>query len=403
MRPLILIAIFITYLAFFFSNNILPYTNLKFGALYQSVKEQKPEMIVKEGIFTNDISGYSIKVEEKSRTSNMMYNLMIYDHKDNRGNISVLVADSGTIVISDDKKYLTLTLFNGENYVDTDPNERGHEKRYPFRRERFKKEIINISLSGFDFNREKDDLFRNHYKMMNLSQIKHREDSLYIDYKLRIRRFVISMNYSTEVVRSIVNETQPNDSLKTKLAFVPDTIVNIDTLFVHTSDMAKKEIFLAAISEARNNSQTIAQQENSLSGYKREINKHTMERHKKFTWSFACLIFFFIGAPLGAIIRKGGLGMPVVASIVMFIAYYVVSASGEKFAREDAWDMFNGMWLSSFVFLPFGVFLTYKAATDSSIMNIETYQLMIKRLFNLSFLKKGKNNNGTNENSSTDK
>jgi lipopolysaccharide export system permease protein len=387
MRPLMIIAVTLTIIAFIFSNNILPYTNLKFGALLVSVKQQKPEMIVKEGVFANDIDGYSIKVEEKSKTSKMMYQLMIYDHTANKGNIRVTVADSGTMVITEDKKFMTLTLYDGNSYEDTNPNERGKNKRYPFQRTIFKKEIINISLKDFDFNRRDDNVYRNHYKMMNLEQLNHQEDSLYVDYQRRIRKFVTSMNYNTELLRSVVNKTHFIDTLKKKLVFIPDTIVNIDTLFANMDINQKNQIVQSAISDARSNAQSINQQQGMLYERKKTINKHAMERHKKFSWSFACLIFFFIGAPLGAIIRKGGLGMPVVVSILMFITYYMVSISGEKFAREDVWMMFNGMWFSSFIFLPLGVFLTYKAATDSAIMNMETYQLMIKRILRLKFPK----------------
>ena len=393
MRPLIIIAVFLTLIAFFFSNNILPQTNLKFGALLYSVKTQKPEMIIKEGVFANDIDGYSIKVEKKSRTNNMLYNLMIYDHRKNRGNIQVTVADSGTMVITENKKFMTLTLYNGENYEETAPNERGRDKRYPFRRDRFSKETINVPLKGFDFNRSDDNIYRNHYRMMNLKQLNHNEDSLYNDYLLIIRRFVISMNYNSELVRSIVNETQPIDTLKKVLTFTPDTIVNIDTLLNAKDQMYRNEVVQEAISEARGNSQNINLEQDRINIRKKEINKFSIERHKKFSWSFACLIFFFIGAPLGAIIRKGGLGMPVVVSILMFITYYMVSITGEKFAREDVWHMFNGMWFSSFIFLSLGVFLTYKAATDSALMNMETYQILVKKILTLNFLKKRKKQN----------
>ena len=393
MRPLIFIAVLLTIIAFFFSNNILPRTNLKFGALLVSVKTQKPEMVIKEGVFANDIKNFSIKVEKKSRTSNMLYNLMIYDHTKNKGNVKVTVADSGTMAITENKKYMTLTMYNGENYEEINPNERGRDKRYQFRRDHFKKEVINIPLEGFDFNRQDDKIYKNHYKMMSLRQLNHQEDSLYHDYLLRIRRFIISMNYNSELTRSIANETQPLDSLKKVLTFVPDTIVNIDSVLLSTDPVLRNEIVQDAISEARNNTQSINQQQDRLYMQKKEINKHAIERHKKYSWSFACLIFFFIGAPLGAIIRKGGFGMPVVVSILMFITFYMVSITGEKFAREDVWHMFNGMWFSSFIFLSLGIFLTYKAATDSNIMSIETYQQIFKKLLSLRFLKKDKNNN----------
>lgn len=400
MRPLIFISVFMTLTAFFFSNNILPHTNLKFGALLYSVKTQKPEMVIKEGVFANDIDGYSIKVERKSKVNNMLYKLMIYDHSDNKGNIKVTLADSGTLVITENKKYMTITMFNGENYEDMAPNERGNAKRYPFRRDRFNKEVINIPLKDFDFNRSDDNIYRNHYRMMNLSQLNHREDSLYNDYLLRIRRFVISMNYNSELTRSIINETQYVDSLKKKLVFTPERIVNIDSLLSSNDQVEHNGIVEEAISEARSNSQSINQQQEELSVKKKDINKHSIERHKKFSWSFACLIFFFIGAPLGAIIRKGGLGMPVVVSILMFIAYYMISITGEKFAREDVWHMFNGMWFSSLIFLSLGIFLTYKAATDSAIMSMETYQQFLKKLFSIRFLKKA---NTKDENTSANK
>jgi lipopolysaccharide export system permease protein len=318
---------------------------------------------------------------------------MIYDHTQNKGNVKVTVADSGTMVITENKKYMTLTLYNGENYEDTEPNERGRNKRYPFRRDHFKKEVINIPLEGFDFIRQDDKVYKNHYKMMSLRQLNHQEDSLYQVYLHRIRKFVISMNYNSELTRSIINETQPNDSLKKELTFTPDTIVNIDSVVLSTDHILRKEIVQEAISEARNNSQTINQQQDQLYVQKKNINKHAIERNKKYSWSFACLIFFFIGAPLGAIIRKGGLGMPVVVSILMFISYYMVTLTGEKFAREDVWHMFNGMWVPSFLFLSLGIFLTYKAATDSAIMNMETYQQIFKKLISLGFLKKEKHNN----------
>ena len=350
-------------------------------------------MIIKEGVFANDIDGYSIKVEKKSRTSNMLYKLMIYDHTGNKGNVKVMVADSGTMVITEDKKYMTLTLYNGQTYEDVKSADRRRDKTYPFQRDRFSKEIINVSLEGFDFNRQDENLYRNNYRMLNLKQLKMQEDSLYNDYSLRILYFIRSMNYNPNLLSSITNETQTVDSLKTKLNFVPDTIVNIDSVFLLKPQTFRNEVIQDAINQARGNTQRINELQDRLYLQKKEINKHTIERHKKFTLSLACLIFFFIGAPLGAIIRKGGLGMPVVVSILMFITYYMVSITGEKFAREDVWGMFNGMWFSSSIFLGLGIFLTYKAATDSAIMNVETYQLFFKKLASLDFLKRKKKKN----------
>ncbi|SFF55294.1 LptF/LptG family permease [Sunxiuqinia elliptica] len=390
MRPLIVVALALTMFAFYFSNNILPKTNLKFGALLVSVKQQKPEMVISEGVFTNEIDGYSIKVDRKASKGNMMYGLMIYNHTKNSGNANVTVADSGFMKISEDKKYMIMTLFNGQSATNTKPNQRGKKRTFPFRRERFSKQTITIPLEGFDFQRTDENRLRNAYKMMNLTQLEHREDSMYSDYHVRVRRFAASMNYPNPLTQMVLNQTQTVDSLKKETHFTPDTLVKFDEVYHTLDDHIQNEVINMAIGQARTNHQTINQNLHELYNQKKSINKLTMEKHKKFTWSIACFIFFFIGAPLGAIIRKGGLGMPVVVSILMFITYYMVSITGEKFAREDMWVMANGMWFSTYIFLPLGIFLTYKSANDSALLNLETYQLKLKRLFGFLFKSKDK-------------
>ncbi|HEX7584346.1 MAG TPA: LptF/LptG family permease, partial [Prolixibacteraceae bacterium] len=166
--------------------------------------------------------------------------------------------------------------------------------------------------------------------------------------------------------------------------------VDIDSVLRSAIPPVRKQLIEGALTSARNNIRAIKQVDELNVANIRSLNRFDTEWHKKYTYSLACLIFFFIGAPLGAIIRKGGLGMPVVVSILMFIAYYILMITGEKFAREDAWSMAEGMWFSSFVFLPLGIWLTYKAATDSSVMNIESYQLFFKKLLSFKFLKRKK-------------
>jgi lipopolysaccharide export system permease protein len=172
---------------------------------------------------------------------------------------------------------------------------------------------------------------------------------------------------------------------------------------VNLDPVKRDEVYQAALSQARMNKQTIDQNVFELYNIKKNLNRYSMEKHRKFTWSVACLIFFFIGAPLGAIIRKGGLGMPTVVSILMFILYYMVAISGEKAAREDIWTMFEGMWLSTFIFFPLGFFLTYKAATDSGLLNVETYQYKIKKFVNYILRRKNDSVNSGYANSATNK
>lgn len=390
MRPLLVVTVILTLIAFYFSNNILPKTNLKFYSLLFSVKEQKPEMIIKEGVFSNDIDNYSIKVERKGRDNNMLYDLMIYNHSQDNGNTNVTVADSGKMEITKDKKFMSVTLFNGQSYTEQKENRSGRDKRYPFRRETFEKEVINISMIGFEFNRKDENLWKNSSRMLNIDLLVSQGDSLFQDYKLRVWRFVTSLTYQSPVNRQIAWLSMPYDSLRVNPNIKPDTIVDFDKTFASLGTFEKQELYQRAIQNVRSNSQIMSQNMDEMYLRKKMVNSYAMEFHRKFTLSIACIIFFFIGAPLGAIIRKGGLGMPVVVSILMFIAYYILMITGEKFAREDAWSMQNGMWFSSLVFLPLGIWLTYKAATDSGVMSIESYQIFFKKLLDLKFMKRQK-------------
>jgi len=390
MRPLLVVTVILTLIAFYFSNNILPKTNMKFYALQLSIKQQKPEMVIKEGVFVNDMPNYSIKVERRGKNNNMLYDLMIYDHTDDIGNVKVTNADSGRMQMTADKKFMSITLFNGQSYTEEKENRQSSTRRFPFRRETFQKEVINISMRDFEFNRIDEKLFSHGSRMMNIRQLTNFGDSLLKDYKIRLWRFMTSLNYTSDINRQVAWLAMPYDSLRVNPKIKPGNIVDVDKIIASMSTFDKEELYRRTITNARNNSQLISQQLEDIYTRKKYLNNFPMEWNRKFTLSFACLIFFFIGAPLGAIIRKGGLGMPVVVSILMFIAYYILMITGEKFAREDAWSMAEGMWFSSFVFLPLGIWLTYKAATDSSVMNIESYQLFFKKLLSFKFLKRKK-------------
>ncbi len=390
MRPLFVVAVLMTSIAFYFSNNILPKTNLKFYSLMLSIKQQKPEMVIKEGVFSNDMENYSIKVERKGKDNNMLYDVMIYDHSDNQGNVSVSVSDSGKMELTKDKKFMSVTLYNGKSYTEGPEGQQSSAKRFPFRRESFSKEVINISMKEFEFSRVDDERYKGASKMLNVSQLTSQGDSMFREYKFRLYRYLTAFNYTSDINRQVTWLANPVDSLQIDPKVKPDSIVDFDKYIASMSTFDKGALYQRTISNVRNNSQAISQQLDDMYIRKKMLNSYPMEWHRKFTLSFACLIFFFIGAPLGAIIRKGGLGMPVVVSILMFIAYYILMITGEKFAREDAWSMIGGMWFSSFVFLPLGIWLTYKAATDSGVMNLESYQILFKRLMNLRFFNRRK-------------
>jgi len=390
MMPLVVLTVFICIGAFFFSNDVLPYTNLKTGSLLYDITHQRPELNIKEGAFNNDIDGYSIKINRKSKKTDMTYNLMIYDHTANRGNVSVTVADSGYLRVTQDKKYMVVVLFSGLRYDEVLENSiqvhtSGRFK--PHRRDKFTKQTLILPLSGFDFVRTDAQLFRNNFQMLNLKQLGHAIDSIDREFTKIQKDFtksLIATNcFKVPEYENKVDSLHPERQVSKK-----DVVINLDEKFKNLTRNRKMAVLNIASNYARSAHQSIAISKDEFDARLNIFNRHKIEWHRKFTLSFACFIFFFIGAPLGAIIRKGGLGMPVVISVVFFIAYYIISLSGEKFVREDILPASQGMWISSMVLLPLGVFLTYKATNDSVLLDIDTYLSFYKKI---KLLRKKKN------------
>jgi len=382
MFPLIMLIVMISIGAFFFSNNMLPYTNLKMRTLLYDVQHQRPELQIMEGTFYNGIENYSIKIAEKEPETELLKGIKIYDHTDRKGNTSVTVADSGYMKMTGDEQYLILTLYNGRNYIELESDKRGDQRTFPMRRDDFQKQVIFIELTGFGLNRSDENLFKNSYQMMNLDQLEEISDSLSQQIDKSQERFYKQMRLAN--YNKAERAYQPRKSELDTSTF--KTIhVKPDSLFSSLTLEEKNRALTQAVSFARTAKNQLNSQFIGVDNKIRRLRKYEIEWHRKFTLSFACLIFFFIGAPLGAIIRKGGLGMPAVISILFFVLYYVISLSGEKFVREDMIRPYQGMWISSFILFPLGVFLTYKATTDSVIMNIDTYLEGFKKAFN--FLK----------------
>jgi lipopolysaccharide export system permease protein len=392
MKPLIFIAVFIAASAFYFSNNILPKTNLKFTTLMVSVKQQRPELVLQEGVFTDEIDGYNIKIGSKNKKTNVLYDLLIYDHTKNRLNESVTVADSGYLRMTEDKKYMVLNLYNGINYSEERPKERKNLNKRPFRRDKFEEQTIRVKVNNFDFNRKDEGIYKNMYRMLNIKQLELMSDTLDAQFYEQVRNYMLQIEINPTISRHVHNMTVLYDSLKHNPPNPPDSTFVFDNYFEGLDKWVKAEIAMTALDKSRSNMQNLNLYQGQITARKRHINKYDMEKHRKFTLSIAVLIFFFVGAPLGAIIRKGGLGMPVVVSILLFIAYYIVSMTGEKSAREDVWQMVTGMWFSTFIFLPVGVWLSYMAGTDSAIMSAETYVKLLNKLGLKALVKKIKTN-----------
>jgi len=364
MMPLTIATIGISLSAFFFSNYVLPIANLKMNALLYDVRQQKPALLIKEGIFYNGIDGYSIRIGKKHSDGQHIEDVMIYDHTQNRGNTKVILAEKGKMAMSEDERYLILQLMHGSSYEEQE-NQRGRQTK-PLLRTEFEEQMVRFDLSSFKLTRTNEQLFKDNYQMLNLRQLGHSADS--IDGKIESRK--------ESVYKMMLNALNTDSS-----ALERDSLLPPGKAFLDNFPPGRRYVIATgALYGARNVRNQVADATQDLEVKQRSLAKHRIEFQRKFTLSFACLILFFIGAPLGAIIRKGGLGMPVVVSIIFFVIYHVVSISGEKFAREGVLQPWEGMWLSSLVLLPIGIFLTYKSTTDSELFLIEAYGRRLKKL-----------------------
>lgn len=382
MAPLTYVVVVLTIAAFFFANNVMPVSNLKLTALMHDIRRQRPELQIQPGVFDNTMEGYSIRIGDQDPKTNLLKDIWIYDHTDKAGNVSVTVADSGYMKMSSNEKHLMLTLFNGNSYVELQKTRKRNEpKTYPHRRDKFAKQEMLIELTGFGLNRTDQSLWKNSYSMMNLEQLTHFEDSLGQD--------IGNLQKSVEelVENSTVNKKKRNlhinpaslDSAQRADLQPAHIVLDVDSVFNAMNKLQKRRAVVQAINIARTNKSFVATNANTVEYKIKRLRRYQIEKHRKFTLAISCLIFFFIGAPLGAIIRKGGLGMPVIVSVLFFLVWYMISITGEKFVREDMIAPFAGMWLSSFLLIPLGVFVSYKASRDSVIMNIESYFNFFKK------------------------
>lgn len=368
MKPLVILSVIISIIAFFFANNIMPVANLKMQSLLYDIRNKQPTFNIKANTFYNGLKGYSIRVLKKDQKRNMLYKIMIYDHSENKGDKSVIVADSAKMRFSPDKMYLLLTLYHGKKYEDVDENGKKKYKTYPFQKEFFDSETITFDMSGFSFKRTDESLWKQNYQMLNLSQLQFAIDSLKKDYVEKKRDFVRLLYQSSYLIRY----PEIKDSTFFITDIKPDKYFDLDSILLTLPKPKLRQVYGAALNFARSTSSLIeTNKEDFLYRYK-WIIKHEVEWHKKFTLSIACFILFFIGAPLGAIIRKGGFGMPVVISILFFVFYYVLTITGERLAKELVVSPALGMWMPASVLLPLGIFLTYKATNDAIVLSLPT-------------------------------
>jgi len=370
MRPLIVLSILISIGAFFFSNNVLPISNLKFRSILHDVRQQKLALNIREGIFYDDIDGFVMRVGKKESDGVTIRDVIIYDHTSRSGNTNVTKAEWGKMVQSDDRNFLELTLYNGYNYDEK--IDRKNDSKRPFQRTFFSEQFRRFDLSTFRMMRTDESLFRNHYAMLNLDQLEFSTDSLKEEMKTKI-------DHITRTSLLAYTFLEQADSL---MPIDSGILVN-DRLYA-LKDMTKEEklqIIEKALTNSRYGRSNVEYDKNDLNERGELIRKHQVEWHLKFTLSFACLVLFFVGAPFGAIIRKGGLGLPLVIAVVFFVIYHVISMTGKKSVIAGSMDPVLGMWLSSIILLPLGILFTYKATNDSPLFDVDAWVGRFTKLF----------------------
>jgi len=374
LRPLMVLALVISIGAFFVANDLIPYANLQIKTILYDIKQKREEVKIPSGVFYDGIENIILYVEEQGENNGLMQGIMFYDHRAKKGNTNVTIAESGYIRLTENKQHAIFTLYNGITYEDGERKSRA-DTIYPFQRRKFDEQVVLVPLEGYDFKRSDGSRYKDMAETMNIRDLSYFEDSLSTNLSNNRTRFKSEFLEGDYMPRTFELDSVGRKEFVYTLA--------LDSLYGAMSmEKQLESIRGAKRSIERSSAQLsnfVAQQEQN--DYQRR--RMELEMHRKFSLAFACLVFFFIGAPLGAIIRKGGLGTPTVVSIFFFVIYWVIDLAGKKLARDGAWEPAFGAWISSIVLLPIGIFLTYKATKDSSLFNVDKYIPMLKNIISL--------------------
>ena len=377
MKPLIILVLFISGIAFIFQNNVLPGTQKKLWTIVYSLRIKTPELDIPESSFYRDIPGYNLFVRHKDKDG-LLREVMIYDHSKGFDDATVIVSDSGRMKMSEDKEYLILTLYNGESFQNMPMNRsRYNQNQIPFQRQTFSEQVILIAFDS-NFNMADESIMRdrdvskNIPALLSFIRIKSAEDD---SITKEIRPSFINQTYTAAFKQDRAYSKTNQQSTDTL------SIADFESFYNSLPSPQRTQILENAKMKTERLLNDFNYRMYQQSAAQKEIRGHKIEFQRKFTLSVACLLFFFIGAPLGAIIRKGGLGLPAVLSVFLFILYYTIDTFGWKMARQETWPVWEGMWLSSFVLASLGLFLTYKAINDSVVINPDAWRENLLRLF----------------------
>ena len=407
MRPLIVVIALISVGAFFFQNYVLPPAQVKMWTLLFSMRQKSPEVEIPEGVFYDQIPGYNLLVDHKNRETGMLYDMMIYDVTHGGDNATILMADSGRMAFTPDMKYLYLHLFTGEQFENL-REQKTLDKNVPFRRESFEEKEVLIPFDA-NFNRLDEGGVRNQYVGKNVKELQHTIDSVnnrldstglvyardlrhhafpLITERLGTEIYLSGTKNAEEAAKNLAAEKTDKKGAPAETVADSDSVkvyepVSIDSIILSVIPSQRNQLFENALSVSKRKVNEFQFKSFMVADDKLTIRRHEIELLKKYTLSVACLIFFFIGAPLGAIIRKGGLGTPLVISVLLFLFYYIIDNSGYKMARDGRWEVWIGIWLSTFVLAPLGIYVTYKAMNDSAVFNPDSYKEFFRKLFGI--------------------
>ena len=375
MKPLIGVAIVMSIASFFVINNLVPYAYKKSRSILYDINRQKQVLEFQDGLFFNGIDeNLSIRVEHQDPETGLLNNILIYDNRQSAGNMRTTIAESGYIRLTDDKKFLLITLYNGENYEQTRNNE--WYNKNSLRHDKFEMQDMRVAMTGFDFQRTEENDLISGSQAMNIVELQHAIDSLdraVAEHTTSSYKPLLQENiFSKDIQVLSLPDSLRRDKTGFRAANLLDSLNKLDI-------RKRNDIWQSARTVALNSRNAFSFDETSAKDALTQLYRSKNDWHKKLSLPVSVLIFFLIGAPLGAIIRKGGLGTPIVISVVFFVFYYIISLNGEKAAKEGVWSSFSGMWLSSFVLAPIAIYLIIKATNDSSLLDTEWYYAKMQK------------------------
>ncbi|MEO8535376.1 MAG: LptF/LptG family permease [Flavobacterium sp.] len=371
MRVLIIFICVLSIVAFWFANNVIPYAEYKFVNFRKNIAQAKPAMAIAEGQF-NDVGTYNIKVNKKSgENGNILTGVTIHEKANSYGeNKTVIKAKNGELISNEKSSILKLVLNDGYYYQDVTPKKYEDRAKLPFVKGKFKKQIINIDLSELNKTDDSQESVGSTNGMLNVNELRYTLDSLNKNLNNEIISFSENINQRVGIKTPVI-------AIKTekKRKSLPNNILSLYT------NKEKSDIIKMASSAITSNIYSIDTTQKELKDKQREINKHLTALYEKFVIAFACFLMFFIGAPLGAIIRKGGLGLPIVFAVLIFITFHFINTFGKRLSQEGGMSPFMGSWMSSFILLPLAVLLTYRATNDNGLINFDAITTPISQLF----------------------